>query len=343
MSELQPGTDPWLEQVREDIVEPGREIIDPHHHLWQRGLGWNYMLDDLWRDTGSGHKVVKTVFMECHAFYDKDAPAHLQSLGETRTVAAICRESRGHGPGKPPVAALVGHVDLRLAGQSETLLRDVIALHQEAGGGFLRGFRHAGAHDSNSDKFFIRPRAPAYLYGQEAFRQGMRVLADLGLTYDTWHYHHQNQDYCELARAVPECTMILDHFGTPLGVGVYAGCRDEIFQQWKDDIREISRCPNVYAKLGGMAMPDNGYGWDKAQLPPDSDEFVRKQKRYYLHAIECFGPERCMFESNFPVDRWSLSYHVLWNGLKKMVADFSPAEKHAMFYGTAERIYHLQD
>ncbi len=135
--------------------------------------------------------------------------------------------------------------------------------------------------------------------------------------------------------------MILDHFGTPLGVDVYAGCRDVIFQQWKEDIREISRCPNVYAKLGGMAMPDNGFGWHLRDLPPDSDEFVRSQKAYYLHTIECFGPDRCMFESNFPMDRYSISYQVLWNGFKKMVADFTEQEKHALFYGTAEKVYRL--
>ncbi len=135
--------------------------------------------------------------------------------------------------------------------------------------------------------------------------------------------------------------MILDHFGSPLGVGIYAGCRDEIFQKWKQDIRDIAKCPNVYAKLGGLAMPDNGFGWDSRATPPDSDEFVAKQKRYYLHTIECFGPKRCMFESNFPVDRLSLSYHVLWNGLKKIVQDFSEEDKHAMFYGTAAKVYKL--
>ena len=135
--------------------------------------------------------------------------------------------------------------------------------------------------------------------------------------------------------------MILDHFGTPLGAGAYAGRQDEIFEQWKVDFKEIAECPNVVAKLGGLAMPDNGFGWHERTAAPTSDEFAEAQRRYYLHAIDCFGPERCMFESNFPVDRLSVSYHVLWNGIKKIVADFSDDEKHAMFYGTAARVYRI--
>ena len=341
MNKIAPVSVEWLAKVSEQVLDPERPIIDPHHHLWKRGLGFDYMLDELWQDTGSGHNITKTVFMECHAFYDRDAPRHLQSLGETRTIAEVARQSAANTLGYPPVAALVAHSDLTLAGESEQLLRETIQQHQEAGDGYLRGFRHAGAHDKNADKFFITPHGPSYLYGKEPFRKGLRILAELGFTYDTWHYHHQNQDFYDLAQAVPECTMILDHFGTPLGVGVYAGCRDEIFQQWKEDIRAISRCPNVYAKLGGLAMPDNGFGWHRRDLPPDSDEFVRRQKAYYLHTIDCFGPERCMFESNFPMDRYSLSYQVLWNGFKKMVADFNEQDKHALFYGTAEKVYRL--
>jgi predicted TIM-barrel fold metal-dependent hydrolase len=169
----------------------------------------------------------------------------------------------------------------------------------------------------------------------------MRVLGRLGYTYDTWHFHHQNAAFADLARAVPETTMILDHFGTPLGVGPYAGRREEIFVQWKLDVARIAKCPNVVARLGGLAMPDNGFGWFGRDKPPTSDEFAAAQSRYYLHMIECFTPERCMFESNFPVDKLSLSYPVLWNGLKKIVQDFSEDEKDAMFRGTATRIYRL--
>jgi predicted TIM-barrel fold metal-dependent hydrolase len=179
------------------------------------------------------------------------------------------------------------------------------------------------------------------LYADTSFRRGVAVLGAQGLTYDTWHYHYQNQEFLSLARAVPETTMVLDHFGTPLGVGPYESQREEIFEQWKKDIREIATCSNVVAKLGGLAMPDNGFGWHTAERPPTSDEFLQAQRRYFEHAIECFGPERCMFESNFPVDRLSLSYRTVWNAFKKLASSFSPEEKDAMFRGTATRVYRL--
>ena len=140
---------------------------------------------------------------------------------------------------------------------------------------------------------------------------------------------------------MPETTLILDHFGTPLGVGRFAGKRAEIFEQWKDDIAAIAENTNVVAKLGGLAMPDNGFGWHARETPVTADEFVEAQAPYYHHTIECFGPERCMFESNFPVDKWSLSYAVLWNGLKLIAADYDDASQTAMFSATAERIYGL--
>jgi predicted TIM-barrel fold metal-dependent hydrolase len=170
----------------------------------------------------------------------------------------------------------------------------------------------------------------------------VRRLGERGLTYDSWHYHYQNREFLDLARASPDTVMVLDHFGTPLGVGRYATSRDgEIFEQWRRDIIDIAGCDNVVAKLGGLAMPDNGYGWHLARRPPTSDEFVAAQGPWYEHMIECFGADRCMFESNFPVDRLSLSYRVLWNAFKKLTSGCSPAERVALFAGTASRVYRI--
>ena len=144
-----------------------------------------------------------------------------------------------------------------------------------------------------------------------------------------------------LALAVPDTQMILDHFGTPLGVGPFANRRGEVFEIWRKSMVELAKCDNVVAKIGGLAMPDNGFGWDQRATPATSNEFAEAQRAYYLHTIECFGVDRCMVESNFPVDRLSLSYHVLFNGMKKIVADFSEEEKHQLFHGTAERIYNV--
>lgn len=341
MVDFEPTTSEWLEQHSEEILEPQRPIIDPHHHLWRQIFNQDYLLPQLWEDTGSGHNIVKTVFMECRAFYLQSGPEHLMPVGETKQVAQIAAESN-EDTSRAQIAGIVGHTDLTLAGESQELLDQVLDAHIEAGQGLFRGIRHIAAHDRRPEDLLIPGSAPPYLHGKESFRKGIRTLANRGLTYDSWHFHHQNLDFLDLALAVPECTMVLDHFGTPLGVGIYASSKDEIFQEWKQEIAEIAKCENVYAKLGGLAMPDNGFRWHKADRPPSSDQFVAEQKKYYLHTIECFGPERCMFESNFPVDRQSISYHVLYNGFKKLVADFSEDEKQALFYGTAEKVYSLE-
>jgi len=335
MANPTPGTPAWHAQVVEEILEPERPIVDTHHHLWSRPGGNTYLLDDLWSDTGSGHNIERTVFMECRSNYLNEGPEHLRPIGETEFVAEVAAESAKGGTGYAEIAAIVSHADLTLGDGVEVVLH----AHEEAGRGLFRGIRHAGARDKNTEELTIPGRGPEGLYASPEFRQGVKALGRLGLTYDTWHYHHQNPAFAELAGAVPETTMILDHFGTPLGVGPYQDKREEIFDQWKKDMVEIAQYPNVMAKLGGLAMPDNGFAWHTQAAPPSSDDFVEAQKRYYLHTIECFGVERCMFESNFPVDKLSLSYHVLWNGFKKIVAGFSEEEKDALFRGTAKRIY----
>ena len=319
----------------ETILDPDRHIVDPHHHLWEaRGVIGVYLLDDLWADTGSGHKVEKTVFVECGASYRESGPEHLKPVGETEFVAEIAAASAS-GPGAT-IAGIVAHADLRLGDR----LDEILDAHEEAGQGLFRGIRDAGACAQHPEALMIPGRAPEGLYADADFRAGVRALGRRGLSYDTWHYHYQNAELLELARAVPETTLVLDHFGTPLGVGPYADQREAIFACWKDDIAELARCPNVVAKLGGLAMPDNGFGWHQTG-PPSSGEFAKAQDRYYRHTIDCFGPDRCMFESNFPVDRLSLPYDVLYNGLKTIAAPYTLEEQHAMFYGTASRVYRL--
>jgi len=335
MAKLKAVTQKWLDQVEEEIIDPDRLIIDPHHHLWKRP-GHQYLLPELWVDTGSGHCIEKTVYVECRSQYRQDGPGHLRCLGETEFVAGQAEQSDSHD-GRAQIAGIIPFTDLT-AGED---VLEVLEGHERLGNGRFRGIRHPLAFAHHPEELWTPGRGVENLYKHEGFRAGVRLLGKMGLTYDSWHYHYQNPEFAELARAAPDTCMILDHFGTPLGVGPYADQREEIFTQWKKDIAEIARCENVVAKLGGMAMPDNGFGWHIRDLPANSDEWVEAQRRYYLHAIECFGPARCMLESNFPVDRRSISYAVLYNGLKKMVADFSEEEKDAMFRGTAARVYRL--
>lgn len=164
----------------------------------------------------------------------------------------------------------------------------------------------------------------------------------MGLVFDAYHYHPQTPQLTALARAFPAARINLNHLGTPVGTGPYAGKQEEVFAKWAKDLAELATCPNVTIKLGGLAMPWNGFGFEQGARPPGSDEIVRRQARYYHYAIEKFGPARCMFESNFPVDKCAVSYAVLWNAFKKIAAGYTEAEKDAMFYGTASKFYGLK-
>ncbi len=330
-------THDWLESVKEEILDPERPIIDPHHHLWRARGGGDYLLPELWADTGAGHNIRKTVFIECRASYRQDGPEHLQAVGETEFVTDMALNSQ-QDPEQADIAGIVAFADLRLPLDQ---LDQVLDAHEQASQGLFRGIRHSGAFEDDNSFLFIKPRQPKDLYLDPNFRRGLAHLGKRGLSYDTWHYHHQNKAFLDLVTAVPETTIILDHFGTPLGVGPYADQRQQIFIGWKEDIRAIAECPNVFAKLGGLAMPDNGFGWNLRDVPPSSDEFISAQQDYYHHTLACFGADRCMFESNFPVDKWSLSYHVVWNGFKKLSANYSEHEKSRLFYQTAAQVYRL--
>ncbi len=315
------------------------EIVDPHHHLWHdRGLG-EYLLADLRDDTSTVPEVVETVFVECGAAYRTTGPAHLRPVGETEFVAAIAEASESAAGAT--ITGIVATTDLRLPLE---VLDEVLDAHAVAAGGRFRGIRHALCHatDDIRDSLLIPGRAPMALGADPEFRRGVRRLGIRGLTYDTWHYHPQNREFLDLARAVPETTMVLDHFGTPLGVGHWAGRHDEIFATWTDDIRDLATCPNVMLKLGGLAMPDNGFGWHvDDSTRPDVSAVVDAQRRWYDHAIESFGPERCMFESNFPVDKLSLDYATYWDAMRDIAGRYSTDEQHELFAGTARRVYRL--
>lgn len=315
------------------------EIVDPHHHLWHdRGFG-AYLLDDLRADTDTVPAVTETVFVECHAEYRTDGPDHLRPVGETEFVAAIADDSAASDGAT--ITAIVAAADL---GLPLTLLDEVLDAHEAAAGGRFRGIRDALCHapDDLRPHLSIAGRAPAGKAQDPDFRRGVARLGERGLTYDTWHYHPQNREFLALARAVPGTTMVLDHFGTPLGVGPWAGRRDEIFAAWRDDIAALADCPNVVLKLGGMAMPDNGFGWhgDPGDRP-DVPTFVAAQAPWYDHAIDRFGADRCMFESNFPVDRSSLDYDVYWSAMGRIAERRTDAERAALFAGTAARVYRL--
>lgn len=326
----------WLDQVREPALDPQRRICDPHHHLWDRG-GYRYLLDELLADLRSGHNVVSTVFVECSAFYRADGPEHLRCVGETEAVNGVAAMSASGAYGDERVCAgIVGMADCLLgAGVGEVLDAHLAASRR------FRGIRHAAGWDASPDVRNSHTDPPKDLYADPRFREGFAELAPRGLSFEAWQYHHQLPLVTDLARAFPDTTIILDHFSGPLGIGPWAGRGDEVFAAWKRDLTELARCENVVAKLGGLVMPINGFGFHKRPTPPTSDELVAATGDWYRHALDCFGAERCMFESNFPVDKASVSWGVLNNAFKKLVADGSEAEKDALFHDTANRVYRL--
>lgn len=331
MSDLFAGMGDWLAQVDEEVIEPSLPIIDPHHHLWPEGGALPYGLAELKEDTQSGHNIVNTIFMECGAGYSTDGPEEFAPVGETKFVASVSANDPQH-----LIAAIVGHVDLRLNNRD-----DIIDAHIEAGNGMFKGIRDALSRADFPEGLMIPGHAPKDLYKDPAFVAGVCRLGERGLTYDSWHYHFQNREFLALAQSAPETTMILDHFGTPLLGNHFAGQEDSIFELWKKDITDIAACPNVFAKVGGIAMPDNGIGWMGSTRPPTSDEYVARLGKFYTHIIEAFGPSRCMFESNFPIDRFSVSYKIVWNAFKKMSSQYSASERADLFAETARRVYSL--
>ena len=222
-----------------------------------------------------------------------------------------------------------------------TSVKEVLEMHIEKGQGLFRGIRHAGGWDEDERVKNAHSHPTPHIYLEEMFQDGLRELEKLDMVFDTWHYHNQIEDLTKLAKNLPELVIIHDHFGGPLGIGPYKNRRTEIFDKWKEDIYELSQCPNVYSKLGGLAMPVNGWDWHKRAFPATSDEIIFEQREYYLYTLECFGSERCMFESNFPVDKQSISYHVIWNAFKKLTKDLSEKEKQDLFYSTANKVYKL--
>jgi L-fuconolactonase len=320
----------------EDVLEPERPICDPHHHLWDHP-GRRYLLDELLADAGSGHNVVTTVFVECMSMHRASGPGEMRPVGETEFVNGIAAMSASGGFGRTRVASgIVSFADLALGERVGAVLDAHLAVSPR-----FRGIRHAAGWDASDKIRNSHTNPPPGLLGDARFRRGFAELAPRGLTFDAWLYHPQLPELADLAKAFPDTTIILDHFGGPLGIGPYAGRRAEVFSVWKTAIRALADCPNVVVKLGGLVMPLNGFGFHKREPPIGSIELAEATRDWYLHTIECFGVERCMFESNFPVDKVSVSYRVLWNSFKRLTANFSAAERAALFHDTAARVYRL--
>ena len=267
--------------------------------------------------------------------YRAGGPEAFKPIGETEFVNGVAAMSASGLYGETRAcASIVGFADLSLG----SAVGDVLDAHMDASGRF-RGIRHATGWDASEDVRNSHTSPTEKLLGDKTFREGFSELGKRNLTFDAWLYHSQIDELTALAREFSEQPIVFDHFGGPLGIGPYQGKRDEIFSSWKEAVTELGRCENVVAKLGGLVMPINGFGFHKAAKPASSEALESTTRDYYFHMIEAFGADRCMFESNFPVDKASCSYNVLWNSFKRLAAGFSPQEKSDLFHDTAARIY----
>jgi predicted TIM-barrel fold metal-dependent hydrolase len=267
--------------------------------------------------------------------YRPDGPEEMRSVGETAFVASLAAQSAG----RPTAAAagIVGNADLRLGAN----VAPVLEAHLAASDGRLRGIRNSAGWDPSPDITMARAQQ-AHLLLDPVFRQGFACLKQYGLHFDAVLYHTQLPELVNLANTFPDTTIILNHVGRPLGVGPYAGQRAAVFAEWQQHICAVAACPNVVVKVGGLGNPISGFDWHQRAVPPTSAELAEAMAPYYLFCIEQFGAQRCMFESNFPVDKLSYSYTVLWNALKIISKELSVAARAALFHDTATRVYRLE-
>ncbi|HEY1753361.1 MAG TPA: amidohydrolase family protein [Caulobacteraceae bacterium] len=343
----------------EAILEPDLPIVDPHHHLWHRtgapamptpppgpvhpfttvvARTPRYLLDELLADMTSGHNVVATVFVQCGAMYRADAPDALKPVGETEFVNGVAAMGASGVYGKArPCAGIVGHADCTLGEGIDAVLEAHLKVSDR-----FRGIRHSSSHDADSGVLGPLSRQSPGLYMSDAFRKGYARLARYGLSFDAWLLEPQLPEVYDLVKGHPDIPVVIDHVGTPLGLASYEGRREERFPIWRENMKKLAELPHVNVKLGGLAMAFCNFPSFLADPPAPSSQLAAEWKPYLESCIELFGPGRCMFESNFPVDLGSCDYATLWNAFKAFAKGYSADEKADLFAGTAKRVYRLK-
>ncbi|MFT5172929.1 MAG: L-fuconolactonase [Gammaproteobacteria bacterium] len=332
------SNDDWLARVSEPTLEPDLPICDPHHHLWDKRDGRverRYMIDEIQRDVQSGHNIVSTVFVEHLSMFRADGPDEMKYVGEVEFANGIAAMAASGLYGKTRVAAgIVGYAHFPAGSRVKAVLEAQIAAAPER----FRGIRCTGAWDPDP-RIAAAPEPGRYM--DAGFRAGFAELAPLGLISDVSCRYHQLGEVVDLARTFADTTIILNHVGGITGIGAYAGRQEEVFADWRKGLTELAQCANVVVKLGGLSMEYCGFGWHERPLPPTSEELAAATQRYFETVIDLFGAERCMFESNFPVDKVSCSYNVLWNSFKRITAAYSASDKAKLYHDTAARVYRL--
>ncbi len=309
-------------------------IIDAHHHFYERP-GWTYLLDEYLEDARTGHNITASVFMQALTRYRASGPESLRPVGEIEYVAGVTAALQG---GKPQVAkGMIGYADLRRG----AAVRDVLGAELHAGDGRFCGIRHLVTWDADqtlANPFSAPPRG---LLLDPDYRAGVAQLAPLGLSYDAWLFFPQLPELFDMAKAFPDTPFIINHCGGVVRIACYANQRVEVFDAWSRSMRMLAGLPNVYVKLGGLGMRMNGFAFEKGERPPSSDELAHAWKPWMHTCIEAFGAERCMCESDFPVDKGCHPFRNGWNAFRKLTAQAGADEREALFQGTVSKVYCL--
>ncbi len=346
----------------EAIIDPALPIVDPHHHLWfysqallemlgrQENLtarsllpafrgNARYLFDEFLADLNSGHNIRATVYVEVGSMVRRTGPQELRSVGEVEFANGVAAmAASGVFTDIAVCAGIVGKVDLR-AGDA---VQGVLEAHLQAGGGRYRGIRASHVvYDPNPEVLGAAFNGAPRLLLDGDFRAGFRHLAPLGLSYEAWQLEYQLGELLDLVRAFPQTQVIVNHLGGLFGIGPYQGRHEERFAAWHANIRALAQCPNVAMKLGGLGMPMCGLPSSCADSSRGSQQLAEDWRPYIESCIEAFGPDRCMFESNYPVDFATARYPLIWNAFKRITSGASSDEKLALFGRTAARLYRL--
>lgn len=322
---------PWLDRTKEAALEPELPICDPHHHLWKFPNNV-YLTEEFLEDLQAGHNIVKTVYVECEENYRNSGPEHLCPVGETEFVETITADHF-----QPNIAAgIVGFADLCLGSS----VKEVLEAHLASSKRF-RGIRHASAWHQSDKIRNAHTKPKADLLQDSNFLSGFAQLEEFNLSFDSSIYFNQIPQLLTLAQQFPNTAIVLNHIGGIVGIGPYKDRREAVFNQWRENIIALSACKNVYLKLGGLTMTACGFGWHKMDAPPNSEQLAESMAPYFDICIKYFGCKRCMFESNFPFDRASCSYAVLWNAFKRVSQQYSSGDRTALLHDTASNFYRV--
>jgi predicted TIM-barrel fold metal-dependent hydrolase len=330
----------WLALTKEPTLEAEIPICDPHHHFWEYrpepAAYQRYLLPELAGDINSGHNVRSTVFVEARSSYRTDGPEEMRSVGEVEFVEAMAAASASgqYGPGRA-AAAIIGRADLKLGQRVKPVLEALLAASPNR----FRGIRHSVGWDPHPE---VENREIEDCLAHEGYRAGAQVLSGMGLCLETSMYFPQMPELAEFANALPGLTIVLNHLGGLMRVGPYGNRDEEVMAAWRRGIDAVAASPNIIMKLGGVGMPRIGFDWHTREKPVGSEEVARSIAPYMNYSIQRFGPDRCMFESNFPVDKVSFSYNVMYNAFKRVSQGYSPSERAALFHDTAARVYQIE-